>query len=137
MFFPEQVAAADAWVGQGGDRPRDVELPDQADVTHHVWCWEAGHGCLWAMAHEAALQTAMQAHLRETEWQTKPQDAQLAAEDEGPMARALLPVELRGRPIGLPALAGEVELLAARRSEKAHQVAARPVWRPAAQTSRV
>ena len=76
------------------------------------------------MAHEAALQTAMQAHLRETEWQTKPQDAQLAAEDEGPMARALLAVELRGRPIGPPALAGEGELLAARRSEKAHQVAA-------------
>ena len=137
MFFPEQVAAADAWVGQGGDRPRDVELPDQGDVTHHVWCWEAGHGCLWAMAHEAALQAAMQAHLRETEWQTKPQDAQLAAEGADPMARGRRGVELPGHPIGLLAVAGEAVSLAALMDEEAHQVAARPVWRMAAQMLRV
>jgi hypothetical protein len=137
MFFPERVAAADAWVGQGGDCPRDVELPDQGDVTLHVWCWEAGHGCLWAMAHEAALQAAMQAHLRETEWRTKPLDAQRAAEGEAPMARASLAVELRAHPIASPTLAGEAGLLAARRDEEARQVAARPVWRMAAQMLRV
>jgi hypothetical protein len=65
MFFPVRVAA-DAWVGQGGDRPRDVGLPDQADVTLHVWCWEVGRGCQWAMTDEAASQAAMQALLRET-----------------------------------------------------------------------
>ena len=53
MFFPARVAA-DAWVGQGGDRPRDVGLPDQGDVTLHAWCWEVGHGFPWAMADEAA-----------------------------------------------------------------------------------
>jgi len=63
MFFPEQVAAADAWVGQGGDRPRDVELPDQGDVTLHVWCWEVGRDYLWAMGDARASQAAMQAHL--------------------------------------------------------------------------
>jgi hypothetical protein len=66
MFFPVPVAA-DAWVGQDGDRPRDVGLPDQGDVTLHVWCWEVGRGCLWAMADEAASQAAMQALLREME----------------------------------------------------------------------
>jgi hypothetical protein len=66
MFFPVRVAA-DAWVGQDGDRPRDVGLPDQGDVTLHVWCWEVGRGCLWAMADEAASQAAMQALLREME----------------------------------------------------------------------
>ena len=65
MFFPVRVAA-DAWVGQDGDRPRDVGLPDQGDVTLHVWCWAVGRGCLWAMANEAASQAAMQALLRET-----------------------------------------------------------------------
>ena len=65
MFFRAQ-AAAGAWVGQGGDRPRDVGLPDQEDVTLHGWCWEVGRGCLWAMANEAASQAAMQALLRET-----------------------------------------------------------------------
>ena len=43
------------------------------------------------------------------------------------MARESPAVELPGHSIVLPALAGEAELLAARRDEEAHQVAARPV----------
>ena len=53
------------------------------------------------------------------------------------MARASLAVELRAHPIALPALAGEAGLLAARRDGEAHQVAARPVWRLAAQKLRL
>jgi hypothetical protein len=49
------------------------------------------------------------------------------------MVRAWPAVEPPGHPIVLPALAGEAELLAARRDGEAHQVAARPVWRLAAQ----
>src|ERR1700682_1991581 len=65
--------------------------------------------------------------LRETEKQTKPQGGERGAEDEGRMARESPAVELPGHSIVLPALAGEAELLAARRDEEAHQVAARPV----------
>jgi hypothetical protein len=53
----------------------------------------------------------------------KRQDARRAAEDEGPMARASLAVDLPGHRIGLPALAvaGEAVLLvAARMDEEAH-----------------
>jgi hypothetical protein len=66
MFFPAR-AAAGAWVGQGGDRPRDVGLPDQGDAKLHVWCWEAGRGCLRVMADGTASQAATQAIRRETE----------------------------------------------------------------------
>ena len=66
MFFPAR-AAADAWVGQGGDRPRDVGLPDPGDVMLHVWCWEVGRGCLWATADEMASRGADQDALRGTE----------------------------------------------------------------------
>ncbi len=57
----------------------------------------------------------------------KPQGAQRAVEDEGPMAKAWLAVELPGHPIGLLVVVGEAALLAARRDEEAHQVAGRPV----------
>jgi hypothetical protein len=67
MFFPAQ-AAAGAWVGQGGDRPRDVGLPDQGGVKLHVWCWEAGHDCRWAMADGVASQSAVLALLSVTDW---------------------------------------------------------------------
>jgi len=68
----------------------------------------------------------MRAILRETEWQTRQRGGQRAAEDEDPMARALV-VELPGQPIGLLAfvLVGEAALLTARMGEEAHQVAAR------------
>jgi hypothetical protein len=66
MFFPARVAA-DAWVGQGGDRSRDVGLPDQGDETLHVWCSEAGRGCRWAAAGEMASLVAAQGLLRGTE----------------------------------------------------------------------
>jgi hypothetical protein len=66
MFFPARVAA-DAWVGPGGDRPRDVGLPDQGDETLHGWCWEAGRGCLWATADEMASLGVEQGRLRGTE----------------------------------------------------------------------
>src|ERR1700682_5304444 len=72
--------------------------------------------------------------LRETEKQTKPQGGERGAEDEGPMARESPAVELPGHSIVLPALAGEAELLAARRDEETHQVAARPVGLLAART---
>jgi hypothetical protein len=58
MFFPAR-AAAGAWVGQGGDRPRDAGHPDQGDAKLHVWCWEEGRGYLRAMADGAASQGAM------------------------------------------------------------------------------
>jgi hypothetical protein len=63
MFFPAR-AAAGAWVGQGGDRSRDVGLPDQGDAKLRVWCWEAGRGCQWAMADGAASQDAWSGLLR-------------------------------------------------------------------------
>jgi hypothetical protein len=67
--------------------------------------------------------------LRATELKMKPQPqgAQLAAEDGGPMARAL-GVELPGQPIGLLAAVGEPVLLAARMDEEAHPMAAGPIW---------
>jgi hypothetical protein len=63
MFYPAR-AAAGAWVGQGGDRPRDVGHPDQGDAKLHVWCWEAGRGCLWAMTDGEAWPREMQGLLR-------------------------------------------------------------------------
>lgn len=66
MFFPAR-AAADAWVGPGGDRPRDVGLPDQGGETLRGWCWEAGRGCRWATADEMASPGVEQGLLRETE----------------------------------------------------------------------
>jgi hypothetical protein len=51
----------------------------------------------------------------------KRQDARQAVEDEGPMARASLAVELLAHPIGLLALVGEAVLMAAvRMDEEAH-----------------
>ena len=51
----------------------------------------------------------------------KRQDAQRAAEDEGPMARASLAVELPGHRIGLLELVGEAVLMAAvQMDEEAH-----------------
>jgi hypothetical protein len=126
MFFPAR-AAAGAWVGQGGDRPRDVGLPDQGDAKPHVCCWEVGRGCLWATKDAGSPQDAAQGLLRATELQTKPQGAQRAAEGEGPMARGLLGVELLGHPIGLLAVAGEAVLLGVLMDEDAHPLAARPV----------
>jgi hypothetical protein len=66
MFFPAR-AAADAWVGPGGDRPRDVGLPDQGAAKLHVWCWEVGRGCQRAMADGASSQDARPVLQRETE----------------------------------------------------------------------
>jgi hypothetical protein len=126
MFFPAR-AAAGAWVGQGGDLPRDVGLPDQGDAKLHVWCWEAGRGYLRAMADAGSSWDAEQGLLRATEPKMKPQGAQQAVEDGGPMARAL-GVELPGHLIGLLAAVGEAVLLAARMDEEAHPMAARPVW---------
>jgi hypothetical protein len=128
MFFPAR-AAAGAWVGQGGDRPRDVGLPDQGDAKLRVWCWGAGRGCQWAMADGVASRDAWSGLLRATAWQTKRQDAQRAVEDEGLMARALPAVELPVHRIGLAlAVVGEAVLLVAvRTDEEACQVAARPV----------
>ena len=56
-----------------------------------------------------------------------PQDAQRAAEDEGPMAMARLAAVSPGYPIGMLAVAGEAVSLGAGTDEAAHQVAARPV----------
>jgi len=69
----------------------------------------------------------MQGHLRGPEWWMMQQGAQRVAADEGPMARARLAAELPGRPIGAPAVAGEVVSLGARTNEVAHQAVARPV----------
>jgi hypothetical protein len=66
MFFPARVAA-DAWVGQGGDRPRDVGLPDRGDEMLHVWCWEVGRGCRWAKVDEMASPVAERGRLCGTE----------------------------------------------------------------------
>jgi hypothetical protein len=66
MFFPAR-AAAGAWVGQGEDRSRGAGLPDQGDAKLHVWCWEVGRGCLWAMVNGVASQGAKQRLLRATE----------------------------------------------------------------------
>jgi len=126
MFCPARVAA-NAWVGQGGDRPRDVELPDQGDVTPRVWCWEVGRDYRWAMRDGRARQAAMPAHLCAKEQQMKPQGAPQAVEDEGPMAKASLAVELRVHLIGLLVVEREAALTAALRDEEAHQVAGRPV----------
>ncbi len=92
-----------------------------------MWCWEVGRGCLWAMADEVASQAATRGLLRGTKKRTKPQDAQQAAADEGPMARALLAVELQAHPIALLELVGEEALLAVRMDGEAHQAAARLV----------
>jgi hypothetical protein len=120
MFFPAR-AAAGAWVGQAWDRPRDVGLPAQGDAKLHVWCWEVGRGCQRARADGAASKDARQGLLRATERQMKRQDAQRAAEDEGPMARASLAVELPGHRIGLLELVGEAVLMAAvQMDEEAH-----------------
>ncbi|MDQ1388405.1 MAG: hypothetical protein QOG55_213 [Acidobacteriaceae bacterium] len=131
MFFPARAAAAGAWVGQGGDLPQDAGRPDQGDAKLHVWCWEAGRGCLWAAQDAGAFQDAMQA-LRHamsqlTKVKMKRQGALLAAEDASPMARARLTAEQPGLLIGRLAVAGEVVLLAARTDEVGHQVAAQPV----------
>jgi hypothetical protein len=56
-----------------------------------------------------------------------PQGARLAVADEGPMATARLAVVPPGRPIGVPAVAGEAVLLGERTDEVAHQAAERPV----------
>jgi hypothetical protein len=79
------------------------------------------------MADAGSSRDAEQGLLRATELKMKPQDAQQAAEDGGPMAGAL-GVELRGHLIGLLAVEGEVVLLAARMDGEAHPMAARPVW---------
>jgi hypothetical protein len=136
MFFPAR-AAAGAWVGQGGDRPRDAEHPDQGDAKLHVWCWEVGRGCLRAMADAGSSRDAEQGLLRATELKMKPQGAQQAAEDGGPMARVWLGVELPGHLIGLLAVVGEAVLLAARMDGEAHPMAARPVWWLVARALRV
>jgi hypothetical protein len=125
MSFPAR-AAAGAWVGQAGDRPRDVGLPAQGGAKLHVWCWEVGRGSQRARADGAASKDARQGLLRAM----KRQDARRAAEDEGLMARASLAVALSGDPTGLLALAvvGEAVLLvAARPDEEVYQAAARPV----------
>jgi hypothetical protein len=57
----------------------------------------------------------------------KPQGAQQAVVDEGPMAKASLAVELPVHLIELLVVVGEAALTAARRDEEAHQVAGRPV----------
>jgi hypothetical protein len=79
------------------------------------------------MADGAARRAALQTRLRETEWQTKRQDAQQVAEDAGLTERAWLGVELPGHRTGLRAfvVVGEAVLLAVRTDEEAHQVAAR------------
>ena len=91
-----------------------------------MWCWEADRGCLWAKADEMASQAATQRLLHGTEKRTKPQDAQQAAADEGPMATALRAVEQRAHPTGLLELVGEAALRAAPMDGEAHQAAARP-----------
>jgi hypothetical protein len=53
--------------------------------------------------------------------------ARLAVADEGPMATVRLAVVPPGRPIGVPAVAGEAVLLGERTDEVAHQAAERPV----------
>ena len=135
MFFPAR-AAAGAWVGQGGDRPRDAEHPDQEDAKLHVWCWEVGRGCLRAMADAGSSRDAEQGLLRATELKMKPQGAQQVAEDGGPMARAL-GVELPERLIGLLAAVGEVVLPAEQMDGEAHPMAERPVWWLAARLQQV
>jgi hypothetical protein len=57
----------------------------------------------------------------------KPQGAQQAVVDEGPMAKASQAVELPVHLPGLLVVVGEAALPAARRDEKVHQVAGRPV----------
>jgi hypothetical protein len=57
----------------------------------------------------------------------KPQGAQQAVVDEGPMAKASLAVELPVQLIGLLVVVGEAALTARRRDEEAHQVAGPPV----------
>jgi hypothetical protein len=126
MFFLAR-AAAGAWVGQGGDRPRDAGHPDQGDAKLHVWCWEVGRGCPWAMADAGSAQDAALGLLRATELQTRPQGAQPAAEGADPMARGRRGVELPGHPIGLLAVAGEAVSLAALMDEEALRMEARPV----------
>jgi hypothetical protein len=126
MFFLAR-AAAGAWVDQGGDRPRDAGHPDRGDAKLHVWCWEVGRGCPWAMADAGSPLYVAQGLLRATELQTRPQGAQQAAEGEDPMARGLLGVELPRHPIGLLAVAGEAVLLAAPMDEEALLMAARLV----------
>src|ERR1700675_2207790 len=108
MFCPAGVAAG-AWVGLGGDPPRDVGHPDQGVAKLHVLCWEAGRGCLRAMGDAGSSRDAEQGLLRATELKMKPQGAQQVAEDGGPMARAL-GVELPGHLIGLLAAVGEAVL---------------------------
>src|ERR1700720_3072550 len=135
MFFPAR-AAAGAWVGQGGDRPRDAEHPDQGDAKLHVWCWEVGRGCLRAMAAAGSSRDAEQGLLRATELKMKPQGAQQVAEGGGPMARAL-GVELPERLIGLLAPVGEAVLPAERMDGEAHPMAERSVWWLAARLQQV
>ena len=79
------------------------------------------------MADEEVWQGVMQGHLRGLEWWMMPQGAQRVAADEGPMARGRLVAVPPGRPIGVPAVAGEVVSLRARTDEVAYQAAARTV----------
>ena len=79
------------------------------------------------MADEEAWLAVMQGHLHALEWWMRPRGAQRVAADEGPMARGRLVAVPPGRPIGVPAVAGEVVSLRARTDEVAYQAAARPV----------
>ena len=88
------------------------------------------------MADAGSSRDAEQGLLRATELKMKPQGAQQAAEDGGPMARVWLGVELPGHLIGL-AVVGEAVLLAARMHGEAHPMAARPVWWLVARALRV
>jgi hypothetical protein len=63
MFYPARAVVVGAWVGQGGDRPQDVGLPDQAGAKLRVWCWVVGRGCRWATADEVAWRAAAQSLL--------------------------------------------------------------------------
>lgn len=87
------------------------------------------------MADAGSSRDAKQRLLRATELKMKPQGAQQAAEDGGPMARAL-GVELPGHLIGLLAAVGEAVLLTARMDEEAHPMAG-PVWWLVARALRV
>jgi hypothetical protein len=88
------------------------------------------------MVDAGSSRDAEQGLLRATELKMKPQGAQQAAEDGGPMARAL-GVALPEHLIGLLAVAGEAVLLAARMDGGAHPMAARPVWWLVARALRV
>lgn len=127
MFYPARAAVAGASAGQDGDRLRDVGLPDQGDAKLRVWCWVTGHGCRWAMAGEVARRGGAQTLLSVKEWQAKPQDAQGAVADEGPMATELMAAEPRAQMIAARELAGEGALPEVWMDEEAHPAAARTV----------